>query len=157
MVNGNRVAAQDISEYEERNHPAWRSACEGYLKVVHLIVQMERCPELTWRSRTPGRGQPQTFLVDIRASGNFGLTVPTSELRDYRLTPAMKRPNPPAQPKPPRSPKDILNELTRLDTLGLRYLDVTPHIQDQEDFEYTATPTIEPAPSISLRCGLWRH
>ncbi len=60
MVNGNRVAAQDISEYEERNHPAWRSACEEYLKVVHLIVQMERCPELTWRSRTPGRGQPQT-------------------------------------------------------------------------------------------------
>lgn len=157
VVNRNRVAAQDICEYEERNHPAWISACEEYLKVVHLIVQMEHCPQLTLAIQNTGTRPATNVLVDIRASGNFGLTVPTSELRDCRLIPAMKRPKPPAQPKPSRSPMDILNELTRLDTLGLRYLDVTPHIQDQEDFEYTATPSIEPAPTISLKCGLWRH
>ena len=158
------------------NDGKWKPGCRaGYIRIrgaqpSSLEICMRGIPEscaphcadgalsrVNVAIQNTGPRPATNFLVDIRASGNFGLTVPTSELRDYRLTPAMKRPNLPAQPKPPRSPKDILNELTRLDTLGLRYLDVTPHIQDQEDFEYTATPTIEPAPTISLRCGLWRH
>ena len=157
VVNRTRISAQDIADYEERDHPAWIAECEKYMKLVNIVVQLERCPELTMTIQNTGSRPATNVLVDIRASGNFGLTAPMTELRNYRLIPVMERPKPPAQPEPPRGLSAMINDINRLDRLTHHDLSFSPHFQDQEDFEYTAEPKLETAPSISLKCGLWRH
>ena len=46
VIKRNRISAQAIAEFEERDHPDWISECEKYMEVVHSIVQLEHCPEL---------------------------------------------------------------------------------------------------------------
>ena len=96
-------------------------------------------------------------LVDIRVSGDFSLTAPTTELRSFGLIPVMERPVPPSQPQPPPSLSAILNNINQFNNLALPDLDFTQHLRDQEDFDYAADVKLETESSIGLVCGLWRH
>ena len=151
------ISAKAISEYEERDHPAWISLCQELLDIVNRIVQLEHCPELTVRIQNNGSRPATNALVEIRASDNFGLTAPMSELREFGLMPAMERPKPPDQPQPQASLSTILNNLTRSSVLALPDLNLVSRFRDQEDFEYTADAKLETEPSIGFTCGLWRH
>ena len=157
VADPTRISAQYISEYERRAHPAWIAECEKYMKFVHAIVQLEHCPELTVTIQNTGSKPATNVLVDIRASGNFGLTAPMTELKDSDLIPVRERPQPPAQPQRPRGLSAMLDNIARLDRPSLRYLDFAPHVLGQEHFEYTVEPKLETEPVISLECGLWRH
>ena len=157
VVKRDRISAEAISDYEERDHPAWISKCQSFLDVVNFIVQLEHCPELAVSIQNNGSRPATNALVEIRGSGNFGLTTPMSELREFGLVPVMERPKPPDQPKPQSSWSTILNNLTGSSVLALPDLDFAQRFRDQEDFEYTAGVKVETEPSIGLTCGLWRH
>ena len=161
VVTRDRISAKAISEYEERDHPAWISQCQELLDIVNCVVQLEHCPELTVSIQNNGSRPATNALVEIRATGNFGLTAPMSELREFGLIPVMERPKPPDQPQPQASLSTILNNLTGSSVLARPDLNIVPRFRDrfrdQEDFENTADPTLETEPSIVLTCGLWRH
>ena len=112
VVNRDSISVQSISEYEERDHPAWMSECEEVLDWVHYIVQLERCAELTVTIQNTGSRPATNALVDICASGHFGLTSPIRELKEFGLIPVVARPGPPPQPQPPASWSTIINDLT---------------------------------------------
>ena len=133
------------------------SQCLEFLDIVNRIVQLEHCPELTVSIQNNGSRPATNALVEIRASGNFGLTTPMSELREFGLIPAMERPKPPDQPQPQASWPTILNNLAGSSMLTLPDLNSVPRFRDQEVFEYTTDPKLETEPSIVLTCGLWRH
>ena len=152
-----RISAKANSQYEERDFPEWMSQCQESLDIVNGIVQLEHCPELTVSIQNDGSRPATNALVEIRADGNFGLTAPVSELRDFGLMPVMERPKPPERPKPRAGWPTILNNLPASRMPTLPDLNVVPGFQDQEAFEYTAEPTLEAEPSMVLTCGLWRH
>ena len=157
VVTRNRISAKAISEYEKRDYPVWMSQCQEFLDIVNRIVQLEYCPELTVSIQTIGSIPATNALVEIRAYGNFGLTTPMSELKEFGLIPVVERPNPPDQPQPQASWPTILNNLTESSMLTLPELNFSPHSRDQESFEHTADPKLDTEPSIVLTCGLWRH
>ena len=157
VVNRNWTSARAISEYEERNYPAWISACQKYMDHVHHIVQLDQCPELTVTIQNMGSRPATNALVEIRASDNFRLTTPTAVLRDFGLMPVMERPKPPAQPQPKADLSAILDGLASRSKLVLPNLDFPTRFRSQEDFQYTTEPKLEIEPSISFTCGLWRH
>ena len=148
--------AQDITKYEEEEHPAWVAQCQQYMQFVHAIVQHEHFPELTINIQNAGSRPGNNALVDIRASENFGLTTPMEDLKDVGLIPTMERPIPPRQP---RNMFSLMNNLNIFDLYGLSSsaLDLPMATRGQEDLEYTETIKLEPARSIGLTCGLWRH
>ena len=157
VVKRSRISAKAISDYEERDHPAWVSQCREFLGLVHHIVQLEHFPELTVSIQNNGSRQATNALVEIRASGNVGLTTPMSELRLFGLIPVMERPKPPDQPQPQASLSTILNNLTASSVMALHDLDFAQRFRDQEDFEYASDVKLETEPSIGLTCSLWRH
>ena len=157
VVRRNRISAKAISEYEERDYPAWLSRCQELLGMVNRIVQLEHCPEVTLRIQNNGSRPATNARVEIRAYGNFGLTAPISELKEFGVIPVMERPQPPDQPQPQATWPTILNSLTASSMLALPDLDFMPGFRDQEAFEYVTDPKLEPEPSIVLICGLWRH
>ena len=156
-VNRNQIPARVISEYERRNYPAWISECQKYMDLVHSIVQLEQCPELTVTIQNIGSRPATNTLVEIRASENLRLTTPTAVLRDFGLVPVMERPKPPAQPQPEAGLSAILDGLINRSNVVFPDLDFPTHFQSQEDFQYTAEPKLETEPSIGFTCGLWRH
>ena len=127
------------------------------MELVHKIVQQEHFPELKLTIQNTGSRPATNALVDIRVSGDFGLTAPITELRSDGLIPVMERPRPPSQPQPPRSLSTIINDLDRVNNLTPPDLDFAPRLQDQEAFEYAADVELDPEASIGLTCGLWRH
>ena len=157
VVTRDRISAKAISEYEERDYPAWISQCQKFLDIVNCIVQLEHCPELMVSIQNKGSRPATNARVEIRASGNFGLTTPMSELREFGLIPGMERPKPPGQPQPQASLSTILNNLSGSSVSALPDLNFAPRFRDQEDFEYSADAKLETEPSIDLACGLWRH
>ena len=157
VVNPNRISAEAISNYTERDYPAWISECRKRMDGVHSVVQEEHCPELTVSIQNIGSRPARDALIEIRASENIGLTVPVTKLRELGLIPVVERPKPPQQPKPRLRWPYILNDLTRLSGMAVPDFDVARHLRDQEDFEYTSDVKLEIEPSIFLTCGLWRH
>ena len=75
VVTGGRISDKAISEYEERDYPAWISQCQKFLDRVNLVVQLEHWPELTVSIQNNGSRPATNALVEVRASGNFGLTT----------------------------------------------------------------------------------
>ena len=157
VVKRNRISAQAIAEFEERDYPDWILECQKYMEVVHSIVQLEHCPELRLTIQNTGSRPATNALVHIRVSGDFSLTAPITELRSVGLIPVMERPRPPSQPQPPPSLSTIFNDLNGVNNLTLPDLDFARHLRDQEDFEYATDVKLETEASIGLTCGLWRH
>ena len=157
VVTQGRISDKAISEYEERDYPAWISQCEKFLDLVNLIVQLEHCPELTVSIQNNESRPATNALVEVRASGNFGLTTPMSGLREFGLIPYKGRPKPPTQPQPLSTFSTISDNLTGSKVLALSDLNFAPRSRDQEDFGYTADVKLETESSIDLTCGLWRH
>ena len=157
VVNRNRISAKAITDYEERDHPAWISECKSFLGVVDRIVQLEHCPELTVSIQNNGSRPATNPLVVLGASGNFALTTPMSDLRELGLIPAVERPKPPDQPQPQASWSTILYNLTGSMVLTPSDLKFASRFRDQEGFEYTADVKLETERSIGFTCGLWRH
>ena len=157
VVNPNRISAEAISNYTERDYPAWISECRKRMDGVHSVVQEEHCPELTVSIQNIGSRPARDALIEIRASENIGLTVPVTELRELGLIPVVERPKPPQQPKPRLRWPYILNDLTGLSGMAVPDFDVDRHLRDQEDFEYASDVKLEIEPSVVLTCGLWRH
>ena len=157
VVRRDGIPTDAISKYEEQDYPAWISQCQEYLGLVNRIVQHEHCPELTVTIQNSGSRPATNALVEIRASGNFSLTTPMSELKEFELIPIMERPRPPDQPQPRASISTILNSLTESSRMALPNLNFVSRFQDHEDFEYTADPQLATEPSIALTCDLWRH
>ena len=149
--------AQDITKYEEEEHPAWVAQCQEYMQCVHEIVQDEHFPELTINIQNAGLRPGNNALVDIRASENFGLTPPMEDLKHVGLIPGMER------PIPPRQPRNIFSRLADRNLFDFPYslppgtLDIPMATRDQKDLEYTGTIKLEPESSIGLTCDLWRH
>ena len=157
MVNPNRISAKVISEYEERDYPAWISECHRWMDYVHGAVQLEHCPELTVTIQNIGSKPARNTLIEIRASENIGLTAPMTELIECGLIPVMERPKPPDQPQPQASWPTMINDLTGLSRMALPDMDFARHFRDQEDFEYASDVKIDTEPLVVLTCGLWRH
>ena len=157
VAKRNGRSAKAISDYEERDHPAWISHCQGFFDMVNSIVQLEHCPELTVSIQNNGSRPATNSLVEIRVSGNLGLTAPMNELREFGLIPAMERPKPPNQPRRQASWASIANNLSGRSALVLPDLDFEQGFRNQEDFEYTSDVKLETELSIGLTCDLWRH
>ena len=157
VVSPTRVSTKVVSEYEDRDYPAWISECQKWMDYVHGIVQLEHCPELTVSIQNKGSRPATNALIEIRASKDLGLTAPMTELRECGLIPVMERPKPPDQPQPQASWPTMINDLTGLSSLALPELDFARHFRDQEDFEYAADVKLDIEPSVVLTCGLWRH
>ena len=157
VVNPNRISAKVISEYEERDYPAWISECHRWMDYVHGAVQLEHCPELTVTIQNIGSKPARNTLIEIRASENIGLTAPMTELIECGLIPVMERPKPPDQPQPQASWPTMINDLTGLSRMALPDMDFARHFRDQEDFEYASDVKIDTEPLVVLTCGLWRH
>ena len=155
VVNPNWISANVVSQYQDRDYPAWISECQKWLDHVHDIVQLERCPELTVSIQNIGSKPARNTLIEIRASGNIGLTAPMTELRECGLIPVAERPKPPEQPQPGWA--SIFNIQTNLSGMVLPNLNVARHLRDQEDFEYASDVKLETEPSVVFTCGLWRH
>ena len=157
VVNPDRISTKAISNYMERDYPAWVSECQRRMDDVHSVVQEEHCPELTVSIQNIGSRPARNTLIEIRASENIGLTAPMTELRECGLTLVMERPKPPLPPGTRLSRPYILNHLTGLSGMALPDFDVARHLQDQEDFEYASDVKLEIEPLVVLTCGLWRH
>ncbi len=158
VLNPDRVKAKAISNYMERDYPAWISECQEWMDVVHSVVQLEHCPELTVSIQNIGSRPARNTRIEIRASKNIGLTAPMKELRECGLTLVMERPKPPLSPGTPwKSRSFLLNNLAGLNSMAPPAFDIARHLQDQEDFEYASDVKIEIEPSVVLTCGLWRH
>ena len=119
VARRDRISPEAISKYEEQDYPSWISQCQESLGLVNWIVQLEHCPELTVSIQNNGSRPATNVLVEIRASGNFGLTTPMSELREFELIPVMERPKSPDQPQPLAGLATILNNLTESSLLAL--------------------------------------
>ena len=157
VANRKLISADVVSQYEDRDYPAWISECQEWMDVVHGVVQPEHCPELTVSIQNTGSRPARNTLIEIRASENIGLTVPMTELRELGLIPVLERPKPPRQPKPRRSLPYILNNRPGLIRMTPPDLDIPQYRRDQEDFEYASDVKLEIEPSVVLTCGLWRH
>ena len=157
VVERNGISAKAIFEYEERDYPTWKSQCREFFDLVNCIVQMEHCPELKVSIQNNGSRPATNVLVEIRSSGNFGLSAPVSELREFGLIPVIERPRPPNQPRRQASWASIVNNLTRSSATVLPDLDLAQSFRDLEDFEYATDVKLETELSIRLTCGLWRH
>ena len=158
LLNPDRIKAKAISNYMERDYPAWISECQKRMVDVHSVVQLEHCPELTVSLQNIGSRPARNTLIEIRASENIGLTAPMTELRECGLTLAMERPKPPLSPGTPwRSRPFLLDNLAGLSSMAPPVFDIARHLQDQEDFEYASDVKLEIEPSVVLTCGLWRH
>ena len=157
VVNPDLISTKAISNYMERDYPAWISECQRRMGDVHSVVQEEHCPELTVSIQNIGSRPARNTLIEIRASENIGLTAPMTELRECGLTLVMERPKPPLPPGTRLSRPHIFNNLTGLSGMALPDFDVARHLQDQEDFEYASDVKLEIEPLVVLTCGLWRH
>ena len=154
-VKRNWISADVVSQYEDRDYSAWISECQKWMDRVHDIVQLEHCPELTVSIQNIGSRPARNTLIEIRASGNIGLTAPITELRDCGLIPVMERPKPPDQPQ--IGWPSLLGNLTGLSRMALPNFDTARHLRDQEDFEYASDVKLDTEPSVVFTCGLWRH
>lgn len=158
VLNPNEIKAKAISNYMERDYPAWISECQMRMDVVHSVVQLEHCPELTVSIQNIGSRPARNTLIEIRASENIGLTASMKELRECGLTLVMERPKPPLPPGTRwRSRPYLFNNLAGLSSMAPPDFDITRHLRDQEDFEYASDVKLEIEPSVVLTCGLWRH
>ena len=157
VVNPNRISAEAISKYMERDYPAWVSECRELMYDVHSVVQEEHCPELTASIQNIGSRPARNTRIEIRASENIGLTVPMNELRELGLIPVLERPKPPRKPKRRYSWPYIFDNLTGLSSIAPPDFDVARHLRDQEDFEYASDVKLEIEQSVVLTCALWRH
>ena len=154
-VNRKLLSADVVSQYEDRDYPAWISECQKWMDHVHDIVQMEHCPELTVSIQNIGSRPARNTRIEIRASGNIGITAPMTELRDCGLMPVMEPPKPPDQPQ--FGFASLLGNLAGRSRMTLPNFDTARHLRDQEDFEYASDVKLDTEPSVVFTCGLWRH
>ena len=157
VVNSDRISTRAISNYEERDYPAWISECQEWMDYVHGVVQLENCPELIVRLQNVGSKPARDTLIEIRASENIGLTASMTELRESGLIPVLERPKPPDQPQPQAGWETIISNMTGRSSMTLPDLDVARHLRNQEDFEFVSDVKLEIEPSVALACGFWRH
>ena len=155
VTNRKWISADRVSQYEDRDYPAWISECQGWMDHVHEIVQMEHCPELTVSIQNIGSRPARNALIEMRASDTIGLTASVAELRECGLIPVMARPKPPDQPQPGWG--HLLGNQTALSRMLLPHLNVAQDFRDQEDFEYASDVKLEIEPSVVFSCALWRH
>lgn len=146
-----------ISNYMERDYPAWISECQKRMDDVHSVVQGEHYPELTVNIQNIGSRPARNTSIEIRASKNIGLTAPMTELRESGLTLVKKRPKPPLSPGTRQTRSYLLSNLAGLNSMGLHDFDFARHLRNQEDIEYASDVKLETEPAVVLTCGLWRH
>ena len=155
VANRKLISADVVSQYEDRDYPAWISECQECMDGVHDVIQEEHCPELTVSIQNIGSSPARNTRIEMRASKNIGLTVPITELRECGLIPVMERPKPPDQPQ--FGLAYFLGQQTALSRMMLPHFNAALDFRDQEDFEYTSDVKLEIEQSVVFSCGLWRH
>ena len=155
VANRRLISTNVVSQYEDRDYPAWISECQEWMDGVHGVVQLEHCPELTVSIQNIGSSPARNTRIEMCASKNIGLTAPITELRECGLIPVMERPKPPDQPQ--LGLAYLLGQQTALSRMMLPRFNAAQDFRNQEDFEYDSDVQLEIEQSVVFSCGLWRH